>query len=395
MVNTGAACKMTPKIKWCHVHLAYIGQGIFAELEMRLDMVEFEIFRAETPVRVETVETKTVVIGELNSKESETLKCLLQIGLSTEQVPLDDTVTVKQESSQAQQLANEFEFEPEPELSTSQPELSTSQVSGVVTGITTEPRHKPNIEVVTSVHLDDKSSINILKELEVKIPRLSEAEIKKAVSPKAKVKPKTKVDCKLKQSTKEDMRVMKPKRIVRQPAFKLAAHGIRERKRIYNFKCKVPHWNWHHLLKHKHISFICDVCGKSRTTLSGFRVHQYVHQAKTFVCNKCDKNFTFKSEMVAHKNLHQCSKLLVCFVSGCKQAYKWPQDLDHHICTNVAQVKKCKMCMYSTNKPCMLDKHMNVHIDIKKYKCCKGCNIHFRHRMQQYRHKSDHSVPSD
>ena len=40
------------------------------------------------------------------------------------------------------------------------------------------------------------------------MPRLSEAEIKNAVSPKAK----------------EDTRVMKPKRIVRQPTFKLAAH---------------------------------------------------------------------------------------------------------------------------------------------------------------------------
>ena len=249
-------------------------------------------------MRVETFETKTVVIGELDSKESETLKRLLQIGLNTEQAPLDDTVTVKQQSSQVQQLANEFEFEPEPELSTLQPEPSTLQVTGVATGITTEPRHKPYIEVVTSVHLDDKSSINILKELEVnvKVPRLSEAEIKKAISPKAKVKPKTKAGHKLKQSTKEDTRVMKPKRIVRQPTFKLAAHGIRKRKRIYNFRCKVWHceesfksikdWSWHHLLKHKHISFICDVCGKSKTTLSDFHVHQYVHWANKFVCNR-------------------------------------------------------------------------------------------------------------
>ena len=142
----------------CNIHLAYIGRGIFVELEMRLETTEFEIFRVETPVRVETVETKTVVTGELDSNESETLKCLLQTGLNTKHAPLYDTVTVKQDSSQVQQLANEFEFKPEPES-------TTSQVSSVATGVTTEPRHKPNIQVVTSVHLDDESFINILKEL--------------------------------------------------------------------------------------------------------------------------------------------------------------------------------------------------------------------------------------
>ena len=119
---------------------------------MRLDPAEFEIFGVDALVRVETIETKEVVIGELDSKESETLNCLLQVGLSTEK--LDDTITVKQESSQAQQLV----VQPEPEPSTSEN-----------SGITVELRHKPKIDVLMSVHLDDENTAGILKELDVNL----------------------------------------------------------------------------------------------------------------------------------------------------------------------------------------------------------------------------------
>ena len=94
---------------------------------MRLDAAEFEIFGVDAPVIVETIETKEVVIGELDSKESETLNHLLQVGLSTEQPQLDDKITAKQESSQVQQLVVESKPEPEP---------STLKNSGV----TAEPR---------------------------------------------------------------------------------------------------------------------------------------------------------------------------------------------------------------------------------------------------------------
>ena len=89
--------------------------------------------------------------------------------MSVEPPQLENTTIVKQESSQVQQLVPEQE--PEPKSFT----LKDS-------GITTEPRHKTNIDVLMSVHLDDETTINILKELEVnvQISRLSEAEIKDA-----------------------------------------------------------------------------------------------------------------------------------------------------------------------------------------------------------------------
>ena len=45
-------------LELCYIHLAYIGWGIFTELEMRLKIAEFEIFGVDAPVMVETVETK-------------------------------------------------------------------------------------------------------------------------------------------------------------------------------------------------------------------------------------------------------------------------------------------------------------------------------------------------
>ena len=92
-----------------------------------------------------------------------------------------------------------------------------------------------------SVHLDDKNTADILKELEVniQISRLSEVEIRDATS--SKISLKTRADHTPKQANKEDIGVMKPKKVIKQSTFKVAAHGIRKRKRVYNFKCKVQH----------------------------------------------------------------------------------------------------------------------------------------------------------
>ena len=206
---------------------------------MMFDTAEFEIFGVDTSVRVVTVKTKEIVVGEVDSKESETLNHLLQVGLSAEQPQVEDTTAVKQESFQVQQPVSEFEPEPEP---------STSKDPG----ITSAPRHKPVINVTTSVHLDDENAVDILKELEVNVclPKLSELEIKDATVSKIKLKPKA--DCKSKQASKEDTVVTKPKKVVKQSTFKLATH--RQRKRVYNFKCccnetfkSIKDWNQHHL----------------------------------------------------------------------------------------------------------------------------------------------------
>ena len=118
------------------------------------------------------------------------------------------------------------EQEPKPELSTSENQ-----------GITKAPRHKPIIDVTTSVHLDDENVSDILRELEVNVhlPKLIDVEIRDATV--SKIKSKTpKVDRKSKHACKEVSVGMKPEKVVKQFMFKLAAHGIRKRKRVYNFK---------------------------------------------------------------------------------------------------------------------------------------------------------------
>ena len=188
---------------------------------------------------------------------------------------------MKQESSQVQQKIPEQEPEPEP---------STLEDPGITEAL----RHKLIIDVTTSVHLNDEKVADILKELEVNVhlPKLTDDEIKDATI--SHIKSKTpKADCKSKQVRKEETAVTKPKNVVKQSTFKLAAHGIRKRKRLYNFKCRVHRCDG--TFKSKKILerapftkpqthyLICEVCGKSRTTPSGFRVHQYVYWARKFV----------------------------------------------------------------------------------------------------------------
>ena len=65
----------------CNLHLAYMGQGNFLQLEPKTTLVKYEIFGIPESINVEQVDAK-LVLGTLMAEEDKTLAQLLETGLS-------------------------------------------------------------------------------------------------------------------------------------------------------------------------------------------------------------------------------------------------------------------------------------------------------------------------
>ena len=63
------------------MHLAYIGNGTYAQLVLRTVTVQYEISGVLDPYEIQEVDTKPQVIGSLTSDESETLNKLMGRGI--------------------------------------------------------------------------------------------------------------------------------------------------------------------------------------------------------------------------------------------------------------------------------------------------------------------------
>ena len=122
--------------------------------------------------------------------------------------------------------------------------------------------------------------------------------------------------------------------------FNISVYGIRKYHWCYYFKCvetncnrtfnKVRDWNTQHCMMHKH-KLKCELCGRKFVTPSTHRAHRNCHAPHKYTCVRCGKTFAFESGLKQHKTVHTHSKLNCCFTGTCTKAFKWPQDLVHHI----------------------------------------------------------------
>ena len=75
----------------------------------------------------------------------------------------------------------------------------------------------------------------------------------------------------------------------------------------------------------------CELCGRKFVTPSAHRAHRNYHAPNKYTCVRCGKTFAFESGLKQHKIVHTNSKPNRCFTGTCTKAFKWPQDLVHHI----------------------------------------------------------------
>ena len=139
------------------------------------------------------------------------------------------------------------------------------------------------------------------------------------------------------------------------PVFQLTVHGLKKYKHRYHYKCTViscarrfstvRDWNNHHRNFHKTI-LRCRDCRKGFKTLSAHRDHVYTHKQQQLTCRKCNKKFCFPSSLQVHMISHLTKRLHKCCAAGCKEEYKYKQDLLQHIKQHEHTSFKCDQCEY-------------------------------------------------
>ena len=222
----------------CNLHLAYLGCGNYAQLLLRTVTYEYEIFGVSSPLNVDVVDMKPLIIGSLTADEELTLSQLLNMGL-------------KPNVSQTQKKASASAVS-ESDLDRVKRELA----------IPTLPTGK------RSPH--NSKAIKLTVEPLVKVRRMSKEDILLA---KQRVRDKCyKLMSTIKAGKRSD-KIKQAKRSVipkKKGHFDVVVHKLQKRKRKYYYKCKVKEcsasfsktsaWDVHHSVKHKDVKFRCNEC---------------------------------------------------------------------------------------------------------------------------------------
>ena len=214
--------------------------GNYAQLLFRTVTYEYKIFGVSSPLNVDVVDMKLLIIGSLTGDEESTLSQLLNMGL-------------KPNVSQTQKKASASAAS-EGDLDRVKRELA----------IPTPPtsRRAPH----------NSKAIKVTVESLVKVRRISKEDILLA-------KQRVKVECSKSMSTikagKRSNKIRQVKRSVilkKKGHFDVVVHKLQKRKCKYHYRCKVKEcsasfsktsaWNVHYLVKHKDVKFRWNECRK-------------------------------------------------------------------------------------------------------------------------------------
>ena len=70
-----------------NLHLGYLGQGMFIQLEPHTVNTQIEIFWVDIPIKASAVDTKSIVVGSLTSDKEEMSNKLVDQGLDNAPIP--------------------------------------------------------------------------------------------------------------------------------------------------------------------------------------------------------------------------------------------------------------------------------------------------------------------
>ena len=113
---------------------------------------------------------------------------------------------------------------------------------------------------------------------------------------------------------------------------------------------------------------MANLPGDVKLWVAGEITKQVIRMIK-FSCTVCDCKFVYKSGAQVNQCIHLKQRLFKCFAGSCKAAYKWRQDLHHHIQRHIEVVHRCKLCEYSSPKERVVQWHQVVHKLDYKYYC--------------------------
>ena len=378
-----------------HVHLAYLGRGLYIELVKR-----------DTPLKIINDDSKDlIVLGILESDAQATLDLAINQGLG---VALDRTagmsiskhVQVKIEPSPTSPKSprspkpstlSDPRYSSEPSTSTSttlsgsiqislrsighmaktQPHLAKIQLQVIVTSdvsviklqkslcvsitkldIKEGVRLKVREDMLTrplSLEVHDECSTEGYESTETEIywplspKRMKEFKIAERATPGKTVKSTLKHGKLRHQKGNLQSKQFKKRMIYAKPSqfmFKIHTVGIKKKKTKYYFKCVDGNCDktfdklqtWNtHHRLHHKSSIRCTICWKSFDTPSVARSHKNSHAPQKHKCTQCNKAFAYSSALRLHRNTHIKQKHHKCFHGNCRKSYQWPQDLSRHI----------------------------------------------------------------
>ena len=100
--------------------------------------------------------------------------------------------------------------------------------------------------------------------------------------------------------------------------------------------------NIHILAQHPGYQFPCTVCGKSYALYNSWYKYQIEHTPPTFFCLECSEGFHFDAELQRHMNVHSDVKPFPCDL--CEKRFTQNKSLTRHKKIHDDNPVMCSMC---------------------------------------------------
>jgi len=135
---------------------------------------------------------------------------------------------------------------------------------------------------------------------------------------------------------------------------------------------------------------ICDVCGKSYTSLTSMLNHRTIHfEDRPYPCTKCNKKFRLRKILRNHMMIHRDTKDYVC--EQCGQSFKISQELRMHRLRYHDKVDyKCEICDRKFLSLGGKKYHESSHSDNRSH-VCEVCDSRWATASQLKIHRKTHS----
>ncbi|XP_017858044.1 PREDICTED: zinc finger protein 771 [Drosophila arizonae] len=154
-------------------------------------------------------------------------------------------------------------------------------------------------------------------------------------------------------------------------------------RRAYNAHTKREHFP----------GYVCDQCGKTLQSYSGFIGHLQNHEpVKQFECPHCGERFSRKFRLKHHMAWHTGETPYQCEV--CSKRFVHKVALYKHKMIHDSESKRleCQVCGFKTRTKAHLERHTRSHTGAKPF-ACPVCNKRFSQMYNMKAHLREHENP--
>ncbi|XP_017131612.1 zinc finger protein 771 [Drosophila elegans] len=154
-------------------------------------------------------------------------------------------------------------------------------------------------------------------------------------------------------------------------------------RRAYNAHTKREHFP----------GYVCDQCGKTLQSYSGFIGHLQNHEpVKQFACPVCPERFSRKFRLKHHMAWHTGETPYQCEVCSKRFVHKVALYKHKMIHDNETKRLECQVCGFKTRTKAHLERHMRSHTGDKPF-ACPVCNKRFSQMYNMKAHLREHESP--